>query len=100
MLHRQIRRTMATGLKRDTKENIRLSKIAQYLTELKELRRLCKENREHLNFLKEFKEEPISLLQGLAVDWEISEKVFVLDGVLSPDFIESFRKTASRRFWE
>ncbi len=90
---------MAAGLKRDTKENIRLSKIAQYFTELKMLRKTCKENMEHYKFLKEFKEMPIVILEGLGVDRFFSEAVFIFDGVLTPEFIESFRQTESRPFW-
>ncbi len=91
---------MAAGLRRDTKENIRLAKIANLFSYLKDLRQLCKENREHLVFLMEFREVPIYQLEELEVDRLTSEAVFVLDGLITPDFLESFRKTESKRFWE
>ncbi len=89
-----------TGLKRDVKENIRLAKIAQYFTELKQIRRFCKENREHLGFLKEFRETPITLLEELGVDRLTSETLFTLGGLITSEFLEQFRQTESRSFWE
>lgn len=95
---------MPTGskikLERDVKENIRLSKIAQYFTELKQLRKLLEENKEHYAFLIEFKEVPIKHLEDLGIPREISETILIYDNALTPEIIEMFRETESRKFWE
>lgn len=87
---------------RDTKENIRLSKIASAFCYLAELQQLVKENPEHILFLKEFFPIPIKQLKELSVDkTKISE--FIVNNTklpLSLQFVESFRRTESRRFWE
>lgn len=89
-----------TKLPRDTKENIRLCKIAQYFTELKQLRILLKDNKEHYNFLIEFKEMPIKLLEDLGVSRVEAETVLLFDSVLTSEVVEMFRETKSRPFWE
>lgn len=84
----------------DRKENIRLSKIAAQFTDLKKLHVLIEENPEHKEFLTEFAELPYFLLGELNVDRQKAEAAFISDGLLTPDSIESFRQTKSRRFWE
>lgn len=90
-------------LKRDIKENIRLSKLAWYFTELKRLRGLMAENKDNeqvLDILYGAHEIPVSLLEDYGVTRTVGESVFIFDGILTPAFIESFRKTESRKFWE
>lgn len=89
-----------TKLERDAKENIRLSKIAYQLSDLKKLRQLLKENKEHYHFLIEFKEIPIKLLEDLGVLRSLAEAFLIYNPPLTPEFIETFRKTESRKFWE
>lgn len=95
---------MPTGskikLERDVKENIRLSKIAQYFTELKQLRKLLEENREYYDFLIEFKEMPIKQLENLGIPKILAETILIYDTILTPEIIETFRETESRKFWE
>lgn len=91
-------------LARDTKENKRLSNIAFYFDELKKLRKLMFENQddpeEVLDLLYESRVLPISLLEDLDVDLLTAATFFIFDGKLTPDFVESFRRTESRKFWE
>lgn len=90
-------------LVRDTRENKRLSNVAFYFDELKKLRKLMSENRdseEVLDLLYEARIQLISILEELGVDLLTAEAFFTFDGRLTPDFIETFRKTESRKFWE
>lgn len=90
-------------LTRDTRENKRLSMIVFYFCELKKLRRLMVENQEEseeiLDLLYKSRILPINLLEGLGVDPLTAEAFFIFDGLITPDFLESFRKTESRKFW-
>ncbi|MBI2601402.1 hypothetical protein HYW42_05650 [Candidatus Daviesbacteria bacterium] len=93
-----------TGFKlpRDKKENIRLFRIYEIFSDLKKLRSLMTENKGNqkvLEFLYEFREMPIAQLEAEGVDRMTSEALFIFDGVLTPEFIESFRQTESRPFW-
>lgn len=91
-------------LPRDRRENIRLGNIAFYLSELKRLRKLMAEYKEEpeevLDLLYEARIIPVTLLEELGVDRLTPEAVFTFDGLITPDFLESFRKTGSRKFWE
>lgn len=87
---------------RDTRENIGLFKIASTFCDLAKLQQLIKENPKHATFLKEFFKLPVTQLKDFKVTKaKISE--FIANRTqlpLSLEFIESFRKTESRRFWE
>lgn len=87
---------------RDIKENIRLSKIASAFCNLANLQQLVKENPEHATFLNDFFIIPIKELKNLSVD-KARIKEFIANNTRLPlqlQFVESFRQTESRRFWE
>lgn len=92
-------------LPRDTKGNIRLSKVARQLSDLKKLRRLMEENQDNetvLNLLAEASIMPLSLLEDLKVPRALAEAFLLYNPDLTPEVIELFRepKKGGRKFWE
>lgn len=92
-------------LPRNTKENIRLAKVARQLSDLKKLRQLMEENQDNetvLNLLAEASFMPLNLLEDLKVPRALAEAFLIYNPGLTPEVIEFFRepKEGGRKFWE
>lgn len=87
---------------RDIKENIRLCLIAYAFCEIAHLQREVTLKPDKTNFIRNSLKVPVKNLKKLKVKRDVIGK-FINDNTQLPlklQFIESFRKTESRMFWE